>query len=82
MLVWHLSSPEPPVATGTLPGGSTYVQPYIARLGNGCPPASEQFGVVTVYVEDIAVRVAKQGQLAHEIADCTCYAVGTPRTER
>jgi hypothetical protein len=82
MLVWHLIGAGPPVAAGALPGGSTYVQPYIAQSGNNCPPTSEQFGAVTVYVEGIAVRVPQQGQLAHEIAHCTSFTAGTPRTER
>jgi hypothetical protein len=82
MVVWQLSGAVPPGAAGARPGWSTYVQPYIAQLSNMCPPTSEQFGAVTVYVEGIAVGVPQQGQLAHEIADCTSFTAGTPRTER
>jgi hypothetical protein len=80
MKVWAMDGPEPPVAKGILASGSTYTQPYLPRVGNGCPALGDRRpGTVTVHVEGTVVGVSQDGQQAHEIAHCVVYAAGEPR---
>jgi hypothetical protein len=82
MLVWRLDGAAPPVATGVLPAGATYVQPYDTGAGNGCPVSTEWNGAVTVYVEGVAVPAPQPGHRAHEIANCVSFTARPPWIER
>jgi hypothetical protein len=82
MRVWRLRGAGPPIATGPLPGGATYFQPFIAGPGNGCPPGAERSGALAVSVEGIAVPVPLPGRRAYEITRCVSFTAGTPRIER
>jgi hypothetical protein len=81
MHVWQLEGAGPPPAVGELAAGATYVQPYIAGAGNGCPAVRRGVARLAVQVEGQPIVITLDAQRVHEIQDCISFTAGRPRIE-
>jgi hypothetical protein len=77
MQVQHLVGPNPPVATGLLPGGAAYFQPYTIEGAAACPDIGGA-GTIRTSVENETVQVPQDRRVETEITACLAFSVGTP----